>query len=69
MSVEEGALAELVINCFVTIDIPDARARAFLEVDGHRLLELADATVDPTGDGLLGAFKEFSGFIECSVHD
>ena len=62
VTVEQGSLAELVVDGFVAIDIPDTRAGTFCKIDRHRLFHFADATVDTAGDAFLRASEEFLGF-------
>jgi hypothetical protein len=62
VTVEKSTLADLEVDVFIAIDIPDAGAAAVRKVKGHRLLHLADAAVHSGGDAVLGAMEKLSGF-------
>ena len=54
-------MAELEVDVLVVIGIPHPWSVAVREVEGHRLFQLANAAVDPAGDGLLRPFKKRKG--------
>ena len=68
VTIEQGPLAELVVDGFVAIYIPDARTGPFGEIDRHRLFHFADATVDAAGNTVLRAGEKFFGFGEGCGH-
>jgi hypothetical protein len=69
MTVEQSALADLEVDVFIAIDIPDAGAAAVRKVEGHGLLHLADAAVYSGCDAVLGTMEKLSGFGVAVSHD